>query len=178
VSNVTFSGRDLIAVHHPEMSTAGTVLFNMEDSYPMGIAFDYPVRAFGADFGSGSGAQFASFTATLTLDSGHTFTFTSPTNPDSTFFGFIVDKPILSMAFSDGGKFYSAGWYFHGETIKDIYMVSEIPEPRALALAELGAVIFALTTIRKNGLSSRANHATALDAENAPGHAVVSGPGQ
>ena len=109
---------------------SGTVLYSMEGGGPMRIAFDSPVSAFGADYGSALSPRFATFTATLTLDSGQTFSFESPTNPDSTFFGFVVDRPIRSMTFSDGGKFDAGGgFFFHEEMIKDIYMVTAIPEP-------------------------------------------------
>lgn len=142
VSNVTFSGRFLMASRHPEFTDSGTVLYHFEGGGPLSISFAAGVKALGADWGSVSGAQFASFTATLTLDSGESFSFESPTNPQNTFFGFIVDEPILRLTFSDGGKFNIGGGFFaHGEMIKDIFMVKEVPEPGGLAILGIGGAL-------------------------------------
>lgn len=144
-----FSGRHLHVSSLLPLTASGVVLFNSDSDIPLTISFDYGARAFGANWGSGSGEQFPSFTATLTLDSGETFSFGSPTNPDSTFFGFIVDRPIMSLTFSDGAQFVSGGFHFHGELLKDIYMVAMVPEPGAVSLFAIGwAVLFVRRRLR------------------------------
>ena len=135
ISNVTFTGRSLGA----KGIDSGIALYNFDSHIPLSIHFANGARAFGADFSSQYNAV-PSFTATLSLDNGETFQFTAPTDPNSTFFGFVSPTPIMDITFSDGGLFPSPG-IGHQELIGNLYMVMQVPEPAAIAWAGLGAAL-------------------------------------
>lgn len=139
ISNVTFTGSILVVGKHPQYATSGVPLMNFESFTPMGIHFQNGANAFGAYYSSESAYQFTNFTATLTLDTGQQFTFNAPTNPEFTFFGWISDQPINDMTFSDGGNYIVGLDKVHAEAIKDVWMVSQVPEPSTSTLIFLFA---------------------------------------
>ena len=143
ISNVTFTGLGLgrIAV------TSGIALYNFDSPFPLGIQFANGARAFGGDFSSYLSPYYSSFTANLSLDSGEVLSFTAPTNPNSTFFGFISPIPIRRLTFSDGGLFPGVG--LHQELIGNLFMVMEVPEPHTLGLFALGALLLGWRVHRK-----------------------------
>ncbi|MCW5553117.1 MAG: PEP-CTERM sorting domain-containing protein [Verrucomicrobiae bacterium] len=116
-------------------------LYNFDGSNPgLRIHFATGARAFGADFSSYlSDAGISSFTATVSLDTGETYQFTAPTDPNFAFFGFISPRPIMAMTFSDGGLFGFGN--LHEELIGNIVVVT-VPEPGALSLLAVGALLF------------------------------------
>src|SRR6266550_5452687 len=93
IADVSFTGRYLIR----SPITSGVALYNFDSGFPLGIQFANGARAFGGDFSSYLSPYYTSFTATLSLDSGEVLTFTAPTNPNSTFFGFISPIPIRNL---------------------------------------------------------------------------------
>jgi hypothetical protein len=146
ISNVTSTGSYLVAIRrYPYAETSPVGLLNYDAAVPISLHFETGTRAFGADFSSQVFPQFTSFTATVSLDNGESFSFTAPADPEFRFFGFITDHPILNLTFSDGGIIRVGPFaLFHEELIKDIFMVAEIPEPGSLALIGLGASSIAL----------------------------------
>ncbi len=138
IGDVTFTGRDLIRGGPLGSEVA---LYNFDSGFPMGIHFANGTRAFGADYSSWLSPYYSSFTATLSLDNGEVLTFTASTVPNSTFFGFISPTPIKNLTFSDGGLFPSPN-IGHQELIGNIYVVLEVPEPGALSLLTVGALLF------------------------------------
>jgi hypothetical protein len=139
ISNVTFRGRYLILEDDVSIFSAGRSLFNFDSGGPLTIHFDTGARAFGADFSSFLAPTYQSFTATVSLDNGETFTFTAPTNPNSTFFGFVSPTPIRDVMFSDGGLFGFGN--LHEELIGNIIVVT-VPEPSTLVFFGLGGFLF------------------------------------
>ena len=138
ISDVTFTGRSLAS----KGITSGIALYNFDGSFPLSIHFANGARAFGGDFSSYLSPLYSSFTATLSLDNGETFNFTAPTNPNSTFFGFISPTPIMDLTFSDGGLFHpEPSVSLHEEMIGNLYMVLEVPAPAAITLAAFGAAL-------------------------------------
>jgi len=135
VSGVTFTGRDLF----PTVINSGLVLYNFDSGFPLGAQFANGAQAFGGDFSSYLSPYYSSFTAILSLDSGEVLNFTAPTNPNSTFFGFISPTPIKNLTFSDGGIFPNPN-IGHQELIGNLYVVT-VPEPQTLGLFALGALL-------------------------------------
>jgi hypothetical protein len=131
ISDVTFRGGYLVG--HPN-----GILWNFDSGSPLSIHFANGARAFGADFSSSlSHAGFSSFTATVSLNTGETYQFTAPTDPNFAFFGFISPTPIMALTFSDGGLFGFGN--LHEELIGNIVVVT-VPEPGVLGLFALGAL--------------------------------------
>lgn len=139
ISDLTFRGRYLVG--HPN-----GILWNFDSESPLSIRFANGARAFGADFSSSlSVAGFSSFTATVSLDTGETYQFTAPTDPNFAFFGFISPTPIMALTFSDGGLFGFGN--LHEELIGNIVVVT-VPEPSTLALLALGGLLLVARTRR------------------------------
>ncbi len=142
ISNVTFTGRYLTVgqVNSPD-GYRKPALFNFEGTSPLRIHFANGARAFGADFSSDVSLYFSNFTATVSLSSGENFSFSAPSRPNSTFFGFVSPTPITDVTFSDGGivPIGVPPVYLHGEMIGDVWVVLEIPEPCGGGLLVLGA---------------------------------------
>ena len=131
ISDVTFRGRYLVG-------SPNGILWNFDSGSPLSIRFANGARAFGADFSSSlSDAGISSFTATVSLDTGETYQFTAPTDPNFAFFGFISPTPIMALTFSDGGLFGFGN--LHEELIANIVVVT-VPEPGVLGLFALGAL--------------------------------------
>lgn len=132
ISDLTFRGRYLVG--HPN-----GILWNFDSESPLSIRFANGARAFGADFSSSlSVAGFSSFTATVSLDTGETYQFTAPTDPNFAFFGFISPTPIMALTFSDGGLFGFGN--LHEELIGNIVVVT-VPEPGVFGLFALGGLL-------------------------------------
>ncbi len=147
VSSATFEAggegdRTLIASSFTSESLAGPVLRNFDNTRnPLSVHFADPVYALGAYFSTGPSPYVSNFTATLTLDTGEQFTFSAQAAPYSTFFGFISPIPVRELTFSDGGIGpIGNGFYAHEEQIGDIFTITQVPEPGALALFGLGAL--------------------------------------
>ncbi len=145
VSSATFEaggGRSLVASSFTSESLAGPVLRNFDNTRnPLSVLFADPVYALGANFSSDLSPYLSNFTATVTLDTGEEFTFTADANPYSTFFGFISPTPVQEVTFSDGGIGpIGNGFYAHEEQIGDIFTITQVPEPGALALLGLGGL--------------------------------------
>ena len=136
IGDVTFTGRDLIRGGPLGSEVA---LYNFDSHIPLGVHFANGARAFGGDFSSFLSPYYSSFTARLTLNNGEVLTFTAPTNPNSTFFGFISPTPIRSFTYSDGGLFPGIG--LHQEMIANLHVVT-VPEPHTFGLFALGALLF------------------------------------
>jgi hypothetical protein len=134
ISDVTFRGRYLGL-------GPNSFLYNFDGSPPgISIHFANGAQAFGADFSSYLPPDYPStFTATLSLDDGETFSFTASIAPNFRFFGFISATTIMDVTFSDGGL-YGVD-HMHEELIGNLYMVTEIPEPAGIALAGVGAAL-------------------------------------
>jgi hypothetical protein len=143
VSGVTFTGRDLTT----KVINSGLVLYNFDSGFPLGIQFATGARAFGGDFSSFLSPYYSSFTARLSLDNGEVLAFTAPTNPNSTFFGFISPTPIRSLTYSDGGIFPNPN-IGHQELIANLFIV-QVPEPHTLGLFALGALLLGWRLRRK-----------------------------
>jgi hypothetical protein len=136
ISDVTFAARYLSWYR----ISAGAALWSFDGSPPgISIHFANGARAFGADFSSAYNLV-PSFTATLSLDNGQTIHFTAPTDPNFTFCGFVSPTPIMDVTFSDGGLFPASPFNLHQELIANVFVVT-VPEPAAIALAGLGAVL-------------------------------------
>jgi hypothetical protein len=146
IGNVTFSGRYLLREIDSSFSTVGPVLYNFDSDIPLHVHFATGSRAFGADFSSYLSPSYSSFTATLSLDDGETFSFTAPTNPNSTFFGFISPTPIMDLTFSDGGLFGFGN--LHEEFIGNIIVVT-VPEPFPSALFGMGGLLIAARMLQR-----------------------------
>ena len=144
ISDVTFRGRYLA-------TAPNGFLYNFDSGVPLSIEFANGARAFGGDFSSFLSPLFSSFTATLSLDNGETFTFTAPTSAaassNSRFFGFISPTPFRSLTFSDGGLFPNPN-IGHQELIGNLYMVT-VPEPHTLGLLGLGALVLGWRVFKK-----------------------------
>ena len=141
ISDLTFRGGYLVG-------GPNGILWNFDSSRPLSIHFANGARAFGADFSSGlSHAGISSFTATVSLDTGETYQFIAPTDPNFAFFGFVSPTPIMHMTFSDGGLFGFGN--LHEELIGNIVVVT-VPEPRVLGLFALGAMLFGCTLLRRH----------------------------
>jgi len=141
VSDLTFRGNFLVA------SPNGGVLWNFDGSAPgLRIHFANGARAFGADFSSSLSPYYSSFTATVSLDSGESFQFTAPTDPNFRFFGFISPTPIRDMTFSDGGLL--SPFNFHEELLGNVTVVT-VPEPSSLALLGCGGILVAGILLRR-----------------------------
>jgi len=134
ISDLTFTGRYLSRYQ----INSGVALFNFDSGFPLSIQFANGARAFGADFSS-QYQGVASFTATLSLDNGETFHFTAPTDPNSTFFGFVSSTPIMNLTFSDGGLLPNTA-SGHEELIANVFVVT-VPEPAGIVLAGFGAAL-------------------------------------
>jgi len=147
ISDVTFRGAYLLRKSGSSITTIGPVLYNFDSSIPLTIHFATGAHAFGGNFSSLLSPYYSSFTATLSLDNGETLRFTAPTNPNSTFFGFISPIPIRDMTFSDGGLFGLG--HLHEELIGNIYMVTEVPEPGICALLGFGAALLLSWRLRR-----------------------------
>lgn len=151
-SATTFTTRGyLIASRAPSVTDSSAVLHSFDSSSSLRIQFGSGALAFGADLSSYISPAFASFTATVSLDTGETFSFTSPANPHYTFFGFTSDIPVTDLTFSDGGTAFG----YHEELIRDIHMVTVIPEPGSLALLGLGTAVFGYRAARRQKWASR-----------------------
>jgi PEP-CTERM motif len=155
-SSATFEaggGLNLLASSFTSESLAGPVLRNFDNVvYPLSVHFADPVYALGANFSSDMSPSFSSFTATLTLDTGEEFTFTAQANPYSAFFGFISPTPVRELTFSDGGIApIGNGFYAHEEQIGDIFTITQVPEPSALALLGLGGLALGWRARRHRG---------------------------
>ncbi len=140
---ITFRGDDLIADSGPQFTLTGPILRNFDAGHPLVMDFESPVYAFGANFSSGLAPGSNFFTATLTLDTGESFSLTAAGSPNSTFFGFVSPTPVRQLVFSDGGV-YPAGpadpsVFFHEESIGSIFMIEQVPEPSRFALFGVGA---------------------------------------
>ena len=134
ISDLTFRSRDL------NRGPNGS-LWNYDSDFPLSIQFANGARAFGADFSSAY-TNVPSFAATLSLDNGETFQFTTPTTPGFTFFGFISTTPIMNVTFSDGGLFRPGPVPLHEELIGNIFVVT-VPEVSSLAFFCLGGFLLA-----------------------------------
>ena len=145
ISDVTFTGRYLVT----RGLNTEPFLFNFDSDVPLGIHFANGARAFGAFFSSQLSPYFPSFSATLSLDNGESFTFTAPTDPNSTFFGFISPAPVMDLTLSDGGLFHPApNISFHEELLGNVIVVT-VPEPSTLILAPIGGLLLGWRSSRK-----------------------------
>ena len=128
VSNVTFSGD--ILVRQDSISIAGEASLCNYDAFetPLAIHFENGALAFGADFSSLLWPSTSSFTATITVAGGGSFSFSCVPGPGSTFFGFTAGTPFHDLTYSDGGTFAGD---LHEELIGDPFMVL-MPRPAVL----------------------------------------------
>jgi hypothetical protein len=141
IADVTFRGTYLLG-------GPNGVLYNFDGSNPgLSIHFATGARAFGADFSSVlSPLRLSSFTATVSLDTGESFQFTAPTDPNFRFFGFISPTPIIDMTFSDGGLLGSG--HLHEELLGNIAMVT-VPEASSLAFLVWSGFLVTATLVHR-----------------------------
>ena len=133
VSGLTFWGQVLLVRN----TINGRILNNYDSFTPLRVDMNGSSRAFGADFASLLSPVLTSFTATVSLDNGGSFTFTAPANPNLVFFGFVTSQPFSSVTFSDGAVF---GNGIHEEILDNITAVV-VPEPGVFALFASGALL-------------------------------------
>jgi hypothetical protein len=125
------------------MAGAGQYLWNFDSSYPVAIFLPSGTTAFGADFSGGIQPE-QTFNATLTavLEGGQSYSYNFSGLRDSwTFFGITVPEPIVSIIYSDGGRFEPFGT--HEEMLDNVSFgtVTTIPEPSTSFIVLLGFVM-------------------------------------
>jgi len=146
ISGLTFRGAGAQLIYL--MSADGNLaLINYDSLTPQMVDMNGPTLAFGADFASLLDPFYSSFLATVTLDNGNVLTFTAPSNPNFTFFGFVTTQPFSNLTFSDGGL---VGIGLHGEILDNITVVT-VPEPSVFGLFALGALLLGWRWRRKRG---------------------------
>jgi hypothetical protein len=143
VSGLTFRGGGPQRVE--TLSSGGNLaLINYDSLTPQLVDMNGPTLAFGADFSSLLSSVTSTFLATVTLNDGRVFTFTAPADPNFSFFGYVSTQPFSSLTFSDGGLIGG----LHEEILDNITVV-QVPEPGALGLFALGALLLGWRWRRK-----------------------------
>ena len=127
-------------------SYSGEYLFNNAGTSGIYISLPPGTTAFGADFfanrmvGVGSPYPAPSVLATISIQEGAIYQFTTQTSPNSTFWGFTSDVPITGITYDTG----IVGYYgTHAESIDNVSF-EVTPEPSTAALTALGLGVLAI----------------------------------